>query len=129
MAKDSETALIARIVALETALDTRRSDDRDPDEVHTLAKARLVNAEAQRVELEIEALRRATGSDADAPLIASRWSVEQVTDEKGDLAVVLRLHGDGRAVEGRLSPYLAASLTGCLGQFVSEALATTKRER
>lgn len=127
--KDSDTTLIARIVALETAVDTRRLDDRDADEVHTLAKARLANAEAQRVELEVEARRRALGSDADAPLIASRWSLEQVTVENGELAVVLRLHGDGRAVEGRLSPYLAATLTACLGQFVSEALATTERER
>lgn len=101
MAKDAESALIARIEALEAAFKSRDWRDLDPDEEHTRAKARLANAEAERVELEVAARRRAPGSvgraatpmpDTDRPAASAlRVSTWIVLARGADRSFVLRL--------------------------------------
>ena len=95
----------------------------DPDAAHLTAPARKANAEAERVELEYAAARRALSLCDDSPLAGYSVSVDH--EPRGPGERVLRISfddGAGRTAVIALPFALALKLNGSIGRAVAERL-------
>ncbi len=93
----------------------------EPGEVHALARARLTNAEAERVELENAATRRALSLCDDSPLAGYSVTVDHEPRSPGER--VLRISfddGAGRTAIVALPFALALKLNSSIGRAVAE---------
>lgn len=95
----------------------------DPEDERTLAEARRANAEAERAEIEVAAMKRSLADTSGEPIRAYGVSVSNAQQRPGERLIRVGISDqDGRALEVLLSFDLALKVSSSLGAAVADRL-------